>query len=243
MAAPQDVEVGISENPPPPAYGSSEVMGTAAPEAAPPPAYNIAARRQDAPPSYNSLFGKMKDAKRDSNNPVDYLKRAFQLLLSTAIVSIFLVVSLAIPIAMIAVGGIYFTRCPIDHRIPIFLVVMGGVSIMKNLSDLRNRYKYPGGREDEVRHRKEYEGFISHLMGCFLFVFFITGNVWVYGIYRVVNTTDPEQEEDYCHPVLYYFSFWIITVIYIVCGLGCCCVCCTVGAAATTAQDDDEEES
>ena len=60
-------------------------------------------------------------------------------------------------------------------------------------------------------------------MGCF------PGNVWIYGAYSDFDADNSKEDDDYCHPTLYLFAFWIMTTTYIIMLVSCtCCVC--VGA-------------
>lgn len=49
---------------------------------------------------------------------------------------------------------------------------------------------------------------------CFIVAWFIAGNVWVYRTAPFWQGDTP-LVRDYCDPTLYYFSFWLITGVYI----------------------------
>jgi len=55
-----------------------------------------------------------------------------------------------------------------------------------------------------------------------------TGNVWIYSQHHTFTTS--EGDDDYCHPTLYWFAFWMTTVTWILSGLfliaGCVIGCC-----------------
>ena len=69
------------------------------------------------------------------------------------------------------------------------------------------------------------------LCNLILFTFILKGNVWVYSNYSKVQYTDSTATSTYCDKTTYLFTFWIITVSYIVtgvsliCGLLSICVC------------------
>ena len=46
--------------------------------------------------------------------------------------------------------------------------------------------------------------------------FLFAGNVWIYGARN--EWTKESEVKDYCHPVLYSFTFWMTTLFYIVVG-------------------------
>jgi hypothetical protein len=54
---------------------------------------------------------------------------------------VILSILMAIPVAMIVVGALNVKNCNIQTLIPIWLIVAGGLSIVKNLSTLIQRVK------------------------------------------------------------------------------------------------------
>jgi len=81
-------------------------------------------------------------------------------------------------------------------------------------------------------------------LNLFLFVFLFTdiylshfliytGNWWVYRL--IGNWSSDSTANNYCHPTLYFYSFWLITGGYIFIGFCCtiflvgvlCVVCCS----------------
>ena len=56
------------------------------------------------------------------------------------------------------------------------------------------------------------------------------GSVWVYSVYTDVQHT-ARGAKDYCDRVCYYYTFWLITISYILLFLGmvCCCGVTLVG--------------
>lgn len=216
----KDVEAGFSDIPPP-AYDPN--AGTPIVSDSHPPSYTEASADMGAPPpSYESLYGKLKAAKATSSGNVELGKNVCTIIIGTLGFTIFLAILLAIPIAMIAIGAVYKDDCPAERFIPIYLIVGGVFGIIKNISSLGQRAKNKDDEDKDEKNAKTnpFDG----LIGCFLFAWFIAGNVWVYRTYNNFST-DPTAA-NYCHPTLYYFAFWIITATYIVCGLMCCCICC-----------------
>ncbi|XP_071485362.1 transmembrane protein 272-like [Diadema antillarum] len=195
-----------------------------------PPAYNEAS--QETPPSYQSLFGQIKDVRQSSSGPIDFCRKVGSLLLNTLLVTILLALALAIPISMIVIGAIYKDDCPVERFIPIFLIVEGAFQIVKIVLDMKvriQRQRLPEGDRESFQPSKP-ELAIGQLLNCFLFAFFIAGNVWVYRIYSP-NLSDPTLP-DYCQRTLYLYSFWLITSTYIILAASCCCGCLTVAFAS-----------
>nr|XP_054755444.1 transmembrane protein 272-like [Lytechinus pictus] len=195
--------------------------------------------QQDAaPPSYDSLFGQIRSEREKHKNPVSFIGSVFSILFNTCIVTLFLAIILAIPIAMVAIGSVYIHECPAQHFIPLYLIVMGLATIFKVLIDQKARFqrsRLPQEEQEDFTPNPLEKG-LGKLIGLFITAWFIPGNIWIYGIFWP-NTTD-SSSDDYCHPTLYIFAFWVTTAYYIFLGLLCCCAGCIVCLGACI----DEEE-
>ncbi|ELT94021.1 hypothetical protein CAPTEDRAFT_222815 [Capitella teleta] len=221
-------EVPPTEAPPPynPSYGSSDAA---------PPAYSSNSGG-DQPPSYDSLFGELRAAKSNSSSVLDYLKKFLIIVLSTLGCTICVGLVLALPVSMIVIGAIYFDDCPREKYISLYLIVGGSFGVLKNCSNLFQRFKNrENGNEDENAKSNPFDGTIN----CFLVAWFIAGNVWVYRIYSEIDLHDPSSQS-YCHPVLYYFAFWMMNSVYILFACSCSFFCCLGMMAAFFRAKDPE---
>uniref|UniRef100_A0A672H0S7 Uncharacterized protein n=1 Tax=Salarias fasciatus TaxID=181472 RepID=A0A672H0S7_SALFA len=145
----------------------------------------------------------------------------------------------AIPIAQIAIGSVYLEDCPRNHYIPIYLIVVGvlGVvlSVVSCLPGTRQRKDEPS--TPLTRLCKIW----NVLTSVFIFCWFITGNVWIYSIYKPdykKNTTNIEQ---YCNKTLYLFAFWTTTLVYIILGLSLVCGCCILVCRFVFGYEDPDD--
>lgn len=226
------VSSGASSKPntPPPSYG--EIPGVVpfnqGSARGPPPTYEEANNPNAAPPTYESLFGQMREVRKNSSGPLDFLKKILILILGTLGCTVILGVTVVVPISMIIVGSVYLRDCPAEPHIPVYLIVGGAFGALKNAMNFWSRCKRNEGEEDERRLRQSPA---DTVINCFLFAWFITGCVWVYRIYQ------PEYEDTtsilYCNKNLYMFSFWLITTAYIVLGIVTGCLCCISIASLT----------
>lgn len=216
----KDVEAGFNEMPPAYSQGSGDPIMTNDSQL---PSYTDTSKDMAPPPSYESLYGKIKAAQTTSSNKVELGKNVCVILLGTLGCTVMLAVTLAIPITMIVIGAIYKDDCPRERFIPIYLIVAGSFGIVKNLSSLGQRCKNKDDEDADEKNAKTnpFDGLVS----CFLFAWFIAGNVWIYRTYNDFSE-DPASGAYYCHPTLYYFAFWVTTATYILLGLCCCCICC-----------------
>ncbi|XP_022335581.1 transmembrane protein 272-like [Crassostrea virginica] len=181
------------------------------------------------PPSYESLYGKIKHAKETSDGNINFAKTAAGLICASVGCTAFLGVVMAIPIASIVIGAQYLDDCPLEKYIPIYLVVSGSVGLFYNIFGI---IKSACCKKSSEQMQGEEEGpaaklgtCMSSLLSCFMSAWFIAGNVWVYSNYDDISTN--AASANYCHPTAYYFAFWVITSVYIIIGLvillSCCC--------------------
>lgn len=174
----------------------------------------------EPPPSYESLYGRVKAAQLQSESKPQFFKKILTIVMGTLGCTICLGIILAIPISMIVMGSLYFHDCPAEWLIPLYLVVAGSVGIIKNFSSLCQKVKNDreNAEDDNVKTTK-----FDSMLNCFLLVWFIFGNVVIYRTYETYSTV-PGQH-NYCNPILYDYAFWLTTATYILLGTSCCCIC------------------
>lgn len=84
--------------------------------------------------------------------------------------TIILAISFAVPMCMAIVGGLYFSDCPQEKYIPIYLLVGGIVYMILRLLNFANKHGQ-NNNEDVVT-----ESCLITLIYMFLVVWFILGN-------------------------------------------------------------------
>lgn len=95
-------------------------------------------RRAAPPPSYQSLFGQVQQARKHSKTIPDFIKNLIFIALGTIGVTIFIASTILIPFTMIIVGASNIQNCPAEH-IPLFLLVGGTVWITRNILNFLNK--------------------------------------------------------------------------------------------------------
>lgn len=192
------------------------------------------------PPSYETIFGKIKEAKDKSEGNPQFAERACNIIAGSIGFTIVLGVMLALPIAMIVVGALNLEKCPMEYLIPIWLIVSGCLSAAQQLVSIFKKM-CEGRCDDDEDEEDGNDGDPSlvnrcnSLIGLFNFAWFVAGSIWVYRKYAPSNTSDPSLDT-YCDYSTYYFAFWVITITYVfvgLCILSCCCCCCCLAGAAS----------
>ncbi|KAM9340043.1 transmembrane protein 272-like [Symphorus nematophorus] len=129
-------------------------------------------------------------------------------------------------IAAIGLGATHLNSCPVEPRIPIYLIVLGSASLIA-LTVTYLRSAWDDGCVCIL------SSFCTILLHLYTFIWLITGSSWIYPIYPP-NYTLGDKESRYCHRTIYLFAFivttltWVSIAVMFVCG--CCCLlvtCCT----------------
>uniref|UniRef100_A0A182N3B6 Uncharacterized protein n=1 Tax=Anopheles dirus TaxID=7168 RepID=A0A182N3B6_9DIPT len=172
-----------------------------------PPSYDEAVDVEAPPPSYDSLFGRVREARKTSRGVLDFIVNIVILVLGTLGCTIALGITIVIPVCMIVFGSIYLYDCPQGEYIPVYLLVGGGFGVLKQLLHLSTRVR---SREEQELERLRQTP-TQTLINCFMLGWFIIGSFWIYQIYE--PNYDPALGK-YCNKSLYLFTFWLITSVY-----------------------------
>lgn len=127
-----------------------------------------------------------------------------------------LIIFLILSVVMLVFGIINKDKCPIDDRIPIYLIVAGAVGIVSMILPFINR-----------KLDLAILTIIIVIIYIFEFVWMIVGSVWVYRIYEPNYV---EVFSHYCNKTTYLLAFWILTIRWVFLGItilasliACCC--------------------
>lgn len=154
--------------------------------------------------------------------------------LSTIAVLIYLLFILALPIAKLVLGVLYVKECPVNKSIPLYLIVSGacGLAIVSLLllssvctfsrSLIKRERSTHGLMLCTIAFSRGMQGAIK----IFLFVWFFFGNIWIFGVRYRVRTDKPNDINNYCHPTLYWFAFYVLIFTYVQAFLTCCIKFC-----------------
>lgn len=98
----------------------------------PPPAYAEVTDPQANPPTYQSLFGQAREARKKSQSLWQWTKRLLVIVMGTLCCTLVLALIAFAPLAMIAVGSFFLDDCRVEH-LPAFLLMGGLVLLTKNI--------------------------------------------------------------------------------------------------------------
>ncbi|KAM4617945.1 transmembrane protein 272-like [Discoglossus pictus] len=127
----------------------------------------------------------------------------------------------ALSIAMIIIGSMHVDNCPVEPKIPIYLIVAGVVHLVAfSLIPLKM-----------AAEKVAYS--IESFLGLFSFCWFIAGSVWVFRIYQ----DNPRG----CNDLVYKFAFGILIFEYIFLAIVVAAFClftCCIGILASSSESE-----
>lgn len=222
------------------------------------PAYNGAPPA--ATPSQPDNEGNAKKNTKTQVNSIRKNKKAaatrcVNWCVASTIITVFLIVFIAVPTASVAIAGVYFDKCPVEPMIPIWLLVFGITCLLcllvcivcqlsarkrmkkqkklqMGLDTTNERQRYQAELYEEEQQVSVFAVVVILILLLFLLVWFIVGNVYVFQNWGAV-----EDDTDQCNELLFYYSFSIIILVYVV-GLVLCCICCILTCTALTAAEE-----
>lgn len=120
---------------------------------------------------------------------------------------------------MLSMGIIKIHDCPIQPKIPLYMIVAGVIGIISKLLPLINR----------KLHWRIMDVLVS-VTYLFDFIWVILGSVWIYSIFK--PNFNPHGGL-YCDETTYLMAFalvtlhWIFLAVFLVIALCCCCCVCS----------------
>ncbi|CAF1015107.1 unnamed protein product [Adineta steineri] len=134
---------------------------------------------------------------------------------------------LCIPITELVIGIKYQHQCPIQPKIPIYLIVAGSLTLPMLV--LSSAMSIDSITRDFRERRLGFSlilglVFLAILISLVMFAWFITGSVWIYSITNRVQYTNP-IDPNYCDKLLYRFAYVITIINWVSLGLSCCQSC------------------
>ncbi|CAF1317299.1 unnamed protein product [Rotaria sordida] len=139
---------------------------------------------------------------------VQYVKRnsknAFIIVLVFIVLFALLALIFAVPIAQVIIGFSHKNSCPINHLIPIYLIVAGFATlVLLIITCIKFFYE-----------KSTFWSILQILSGIFCLAWFITGSVWIFRAKGKVQYYYPYYESTYCDYTLFNFAFGTLFINY-----------------------------
>lgn len=152
--------------------------------------------------------------------------------------------SSVITIITFATGSVYLNDCPLEPKIPIFLIIGGISGVLKNVLLIVENVLKRHSRTLSRRFRRQKKWIVyvwrafNLVFNLFMLAWIITGSYWIFSSYSAVHSNDFTN----CNELLYKFGFSIVISSYILLVLMCCCTCICAGICLRRNKDQDEGE-
>ena len=159
---------------------------------------------------------------------------------------VLLIVLMAVPVTMIAIGGYslncikhnpynvyclgiaFVNDCPFQPFIPIYLIIAGVLGIIKNIAQIGEKLLLPIVRrklkEDTFKKCYLIWKTVNIIYTFLMFSCLVVGSYFIYSNYGKLNNSG-DYRSDLCHEGLYKFAFGITTASFVLATLLVCCVC------------------
>ncbi|XP_014770009.1 transmembrane protein 272 [Octopus bimaculoides] len=180
---------------------------------------------------YGSFRTKLYEANQEANDCLDYLNRIRRMIRSSDIFTVTLVIVLLLPLSMIFVGSSFQEECPKEPRILVYLLVTGSTGTLKMILSLWRQVSFRRSQKYESynTHHNDYDDddddeslvvtkmlkFTSNFLTLFLIVWFVLGNVWVFGIWWPNPYGSLHKPIDWCNRSVFIYCIVHIMIVYI----------------------------
>ncbi|XP_070196666.1 transmembrane protein 272-like [Littorina saxatilis] len=169
------------------------------------------------------------EANKDADSPCDFVCRVTDILSTTVVSTVLLFLALAVPVIMITVGVKYLENCPLEPRIPIYLLVGGCFLALKLLGMLwknvqLRRYEsmdaFYDSPDSELAFTSRTFKMMDWILSAFLLAWHVVGACWVFALWRPPNHPSLHEPSKYCEDSVYLCAVGEIIVTGALLALG-----------------------
>ncbi|CAF1545742.1 unnamed protein product [Didymodactylos carnosus] len=152
--------------------------------------------------------------------------------LSSICVLVILGIVSALPCTMLALGIKYRDECPIEHKIPLYLIVHGSIALIHIVLGISMFFTVLAS--NIIRY---IQHLISQTLSLFIFIWLIIGSVWLFSVKSKVQYNQKiiyniyegnswwMANSRYCNETLYKFTMAMLILGFISNALACCSSC------------------
>ncbi len=136
-----------------------------------------------------------------------------------------IVFDLILTLITLGMGASNQSACPMEPRIPIYLIVLGSVNLVSICVSITACLIHHRGKDTQMTgfYCVHCSAVLIILFQLFNFIWLILGSIWVFGIFKDVQYTHANQSSTYCQGNLYQFTVVSIILQYVLPLALCCC--------------------
>lgn len=136
----------------------------------------------------------------------------------------------ALGISSIVIGSLHVNDCPADKRVPVSLIVFGGLIIVARLMNCV--YDCRSVCEEYIRENQTTPDNLIGVNVLFVLADAAAVITMSYFTFSISPTTNPDDHllNNYCEHLLYNYTWYLSLVGLIIFGLPVLCICCIATA-------------
>ncbi|XP_052795217.1 transmembrane protein 272-like [Mya arenaria] len=169
---------------------------------------------------YTAFMFQVREAGKEASNVYDLSCRLADIMCSSLCVTVFVGVSMAIPLTMFSIGVKYWEDCPKDERVPVYLIVGGCCGLVKLIATLW--WNIQTRRHRRLIDEPDVEGAFTNqtfrtmdtLLLLFLIGWQVAGTIWTFNIWRPRFEPLLHEPSNWCDRTVYMFAVYQLSSTY-----------------------------
>lgn len=136
-----------------------------------------------------------------------------------------LLLDLIFTLITLGIGASNQASCPMEPRIPIYLIVLGCTNLLSICISLVACLLHYRDKDERIWGFccVHFSAVLIILFQLFNFIWLIIGSIWVFTVFTDVQYADPKQAHTYCREQLYQFAIISVILQYVLPFVLCCC--------------------
>nr|KAG5706287.1 hypothetical protein BaRGS_026069 [Batillaria attramentaria] len=177
----------------------------------------------------------MEELAKETDSTCEFMCRVGKIVCSSDLVTVLLAVSIMLPITMVSLGVKFLDECPLEPRVPVYLLVGGCVLMLKlTLSLWRALQRRRQDNADVIYDEGDVGAGLSSrtyrvmnvLLTLFLVGWHVAGSYWLFSIWKPRFSPLLHVPSEYCERTLYMFSVGQNLALYCLSCLYLASLCC-----------------
>lgn len=136
-----------------------------------------------------------------------------------------IIFDLILTLIILGMGASNQSSCPIQFRIPIYLIVYGSVNLISIYFSISACIIHSRKKDKNMFgfYYVHCSAVIIIILQLFNFIWLIIGSIWVFSVFNDVQYAQTDQSNTYCQSNIYQFTVVIIILQYVLPLVLCCC--------------------
>ncbi|XP_076447167.1 transmembrane protein 272-like [Babylonia areolata] len=177
----------------------------------------------------------LEELAKDTDSTCEFMGRVGKVLCSSDVMTVLLAASMIIPVAMVSLGVKFLDQCPLEPRVPVYLLVGGCVLMLRLILCLwrafqRRRHDSADATYDENDADAGFSSrtyrFMNAVLTLFLLGWHVAGSYWLFSIWKPRFSPLLHSPSQWCERSVYLFSVGVNVTLYLVVSVYLLLLCC-----------------